>query len=176
MAGEAASWIYAVSFYAIAFFAVISALVVISARNPVISAVWLVVCFISVAGIYALLKAPLLAMIQILVYAGAIMVLFVMIMMLMDIGRLPSGGKAQRVLRIFSAPIGALILLILSVVASQGSRLKGASWAQAPDGVTESIGKLLFTKYMLPFESLTLLLLAAVVAAVYLARRREADK
>jgi len=94
----------------------------------------------------------------------------------MDIGRLPSGGKAQRVLRIFSAPIGALILLILSVVASQGYRLKGASWAQAPDGVTESIGKLLFTKYMLPFEALTLLLLAAVVAAVYLARRREADK
>jgi NADH:ubiquinone oxidoreductase subunit 6 (subunit J) len=67
--------------------------VVVSSRNPVVSAIWLVVCFIAVAGIYALLKAPFLAMVQILVYAGAIMVLFVMIIMFLDLGKIETSLK-----------------------------------------------------------------------------------
>jgi len=175
MAAEAVNWIFAASFYTVAAVAVISALVVISARNPVISAVWLVVCFLAVAGIYALLKAQFLAMVQILVYAGAIMVLFVMIMMLMDIGKFDSGGKFQNTLRAISVPFGVLVMLIFAVLASQMSRVKGVSWAEAPAGTTENIGRILFTKYLLPFEVLSLLLLAAVVAAIYLARRRERE-
>lgn len=172
MVGLAVDWIYAISFYALAFCAVISALVVISARSPVISALWLVVCFISVAGIYALLKAHFLAMVQILVYAGAIMVLFVMIIMLMDTEELGPGTKGQRLLRVFSAPFGMAVLAILVILSSQMFRVRIVTGSEVPVGTIEKIGQVLFTKYLLPFEVLSLLLLGAVVAVIYLARRR----
>ena len=175
MAGSVIGWIYSLSFYAVAFFAVVSALVVVSARNPVVSAIWLVVCFIAVAGVYALLKAPFLAMVQILVYAGAIMVLFVMIMMLLDLGKIEASAKGQNVMRLFAAPVGMVLMMIFIILASPASRIRWAGWAEAKAGTTEKIGAVLFTKYLLPFEVLSLLLLAAVVAAIYLARRRERE-
>ncbi len=176
MEGNALNLIYQISFFGIAAFAVVAALVVVSAKNPVVSAIWLAVCFIAVAGIYALLKAPFLAMVQILVYAGAIMVLFVMIMMLMDPGKMEAGGAGQKVVRAFAAAAGAVVTVVLLVLASTAGNYKWTAWSEVPVGTSEAIGRLLFTRYLLPFEVLSLLLLAAVVAAIYLARRREASK
>jgi len=173
MTGDLAQSIYALSFYGLAFFAVIAAIVVISARNAVISAIWLVVCFISVAGIYVLLKAPFLAMVQILVYAGAIMVLFVMIVMLMDIGKMEPGTIWRSMVRAFGAMAAALVALGLMILGSQAYRYQWSYYDLAPTGTIETIGGELFTKYLLPFEAITLLLIAAVVAALYLARRPE---
>jgi len=177
MVNEAVSYVYGLSFYGLAFFAVISAIVVISARNPVISALWLVVCFISVAAIYALLKAQFLAMIQILVYAGAVMVLFVMIIMLMDIGKMEPGGRGQNVLRYFAAIAGVVLMITLVILNSGAGRVQwNVENKELITGNTELIGGILFTKYLLPFEALSLLLLAAVVSAIYLARRGEGQR
>jgi NADH-quinone oxidoreductase subunit J len=176
MTGNALNLIYQISFFGIALFAVAAALVVISAKNPVVSAIWLAVCFVAVAGIYALLKAPFLAMVQILVYAGAIMVLFVMIMMLMDLGKIEPAGAGQKVIRAFAAAAGAVVTLVLLVLAGTAGNYKWTAWNEVPVGTSEAMGRLLFTTYLLPFEILSLLLLAAVVAAIYLARRREASQ
>jgi len=167
---------YALTFYGFAALAVVAALVVISARSFVISAIWLVVSLIAVAGIYVLLKAPFLAMVQVLVYAGAIMVLFVMLIMLMDVKQFSPGARGQNLLRGAAAVTGALIMLAFATVYSQtGSKMR-AQWAAydaVEPGTVERIGGMLFTKYLLPFEVLSLLLVAAVVAALYLARRPE---
>lgn len=165
--------IAALSFYGLAFFAVVAALVVISARNVMVSALWLVVCFIAVAGVYILLKAPFLAMVQILVYAGAIMVLFVMLIMLMDIGKFEAGSNLQLAVRFGGAVASVIIMFGLVTLNSIAKRGAWTSWADAATGTTEKIGEALFTTYLLPFEVLSLLLVAAVVAALYLARRPE---
>jgi NADH:ubiquinone oxidoreductase subunit 6 (subunit J) len=165
--------IYALSFYGLAFFAVAAAIVVISARHAVISAIWLAVCFIAVAGIYVLLKAPFLAMVQILVYAGAIMVLFVMIVMLMDVGKLEPGTVWRSLIRAFGALAGVLVTFILAFWGSQAYRYRWSLYEVVPTGTIETIGGELFTKYLMPFEAVTLLLITAVVAAIYLARRPE---
>lgn len=173
MQGEMAQTIFALSFYGLALFAVVAAIVVISARNAVISALWLVVCFISVAGVYVLLKAPFLAMVQILVYAGAIMVLFVMIVMLIDIGKLEPGTGWRSLVRAVGAVAASLITLAFVFMASQAYRHQWSLSEAAPSGTIETIGGELFTKYLMPFEAITLLLIAAVVSALYLARRSE---
>jgi len=178
MAGTVSETVYALSFYSLALLAVVAALVVVFARNYVVSAVWLVVCFVAVAGIYVLLKAPFLAMVQILVYAGAIMVLFVMLVMFMDAGKLTPGSRLQSVIRSLSAVVGAVIMLALITLSSSmaRSRAEWSPWPAVEPGTTERIGEALFTRYALPFEALTLLLVAAVVSALYLARRQEGEE
>ena len=178
MSGTFAQIVYAIGFYGLAIMAVIAAIIVISARNFIISAIWLVVTFVCVAGIYVLLKAPFLAMVQVLVYAGAIMVLFVILTMLTDVGRLEPGQRAQSLVRssaVLVAAVFMLVLVTLSTNATMHGKLVWSYWEEVEPGTTEKIGELLFTKYLLPFEALTLLLVAAVVAALYLARREEKE-
>jgi len=168
-----ASWGFSVSFYILAFLAVVSALVVVSHRNPVISALWLVVSFVCVAGIYALLRAHFLAMVQILVYAGAVMVLFAMVVMLMDLKEIGKGKQGQRLIRFLGGLSGVLIMLLLLVLNSQAWKVSWEGKAGAEFGTISEVGKVLFTRYLLPFEVLSLLLLSAVIAVIYLARRWE---
>jgi len=175
MTGNLAQTIYALSFYGLAFLAVLAAIVVISARNAVISAIWLVVCFVAVAGIYVLLKAPFLAMVQILVYAGAIMVLFVMVIMLLN---LDEEVRQRRKLGLLAAlsvlaglGVGVLILLMTWKPATQS--LVPKTLDPLTFGTTETVGRYLFTTYLLPFEAASVLLLAAIVGAIVLSRRSE---
>jgi len=168
-----ASWGFSVSFYILAFLAVVSALVVVSHRNPVISALWLVVSFVCVAGIYALLRAHFLAMVQILVYAGAVMVLFAMVVMLMDLKEIGKGKQGQRLIRFLGGLSGVLIMLLLLVLNSRAWQISWEGKAGAEFGSISEVGKVLFTRYLLPFEVLSLLLLSAVIAVIYLARRWE---
>jgi NADH-quinone oxidoreductase subunit J len=173
MPGNIAEVIYSLTFYGLALIAVVAAIIVISARNVVVSAIWLVVCFVAVAGIYALLNAPFLMAAQILVYAGAVMVLFVMLIMLMDIGRFEPGTSWQTMIRSVSAAIGVVIMMALMVLLSLSNKVEWPGLEKPEPGTIEKIGEVLFTKYLLPFEVLSLLLVAAVVAALYLARRPE---
>lgn len=181
MNGTFAQIMYAAGFYGLAIMAVVAAIIVISSRNFVVSAVWLVVTFVCVAGIYALLKAPFLAMVQVLVYAGAIMVLFVILIMLTDVGKLEPGQRAQTLIRGFAVVVSVIffayfvVAIILSGNAQQRGNPAWSTWAEFEPGTVEKVGGLLFTKYLLPFEALTLLLIAAVVAALYLARREEKE-
>lgn len=172
------------TFYAFAALAVISALATITRRNPVVAAVWLVATFFAVAVCYLLLSASFLAAIQILVYAGAIMVLFVFVIMVLDVderGRVEH-RRPSRVARIgyYGSIVitgGFLAFVLVGTLARQYLQ-PGVDMAGKPDfGSAESIGRVLFTDYLFAFEAVSLLLLAAVIGAVVVARnRREREK
>ncbi|MDX1502620.1 MAG: NADH-quinone oxidoreductase subunit J [Thermoanaerobaculia bacterium] len=150
--------------------AVVSSLLVVTHRNPVFSVLSLVVTLVSLAVLFVLLGSPFLAAVQVLVYTGAILVLFLFVIMLLNIGREEpgSGGRGQKVAAgIAGALFGGILMLLLW----------GAYGGQSVPPVDESLVQLqplarqLLSTYLLPFEMVGLLLLAAVIAATVLARR-----
>jgi len=164
---------YEATFYVLAFVAVVSALLVITRRNPVHSAVYLILTLLAVALIYLQLQAEFLAAVQIILYVGGIMVLFLFVIMLV---RLDITTRERPVNRQWLvAGIASLILLAeLAAVIYLGRDTAALPTAPA-DGLqpnTELIGKTLFQNYMLPFEIASLLLLVAMVGAVLMAKRR----
>ncbi len=179
-------------FYVLAAFAVVSALLCITQRNPLASALWLVSTMFSLAAIYVLLQAQFIAAIQVLVYAGAVMVLFVFVIMLLNLGRSASDIRGLPV-RVIALLVGAGLLAQLvvlgqvtpggmamtqGVVAGAGSPMNafpaGQAGAAAPaaQGVVGAIAEPLFRAYLVPFEITSVLLLAAAVGAVVLAKRK----
>jgi len=158
-------------FYLAATVAVLTAAVVILHRNPVVEALSLVLHLCSIAFLFVLLSATFAAVIQIILYAGAIMVLFLFVVMLLD----PGGeGKAGRVGRIqlYATIAGALALLaaLLPVLLRIGPAGDEGALPAGFGGV-EAFGKLLFTDYLFPFEAASILLLAAMIGALYMAKR-----
>ena len=148
-----------------------SALVVVLHRNPVYSTMSLVVTLVSLAVLFVLLGAPFIAALQILIYTGAIVVLFLFVVMLLNIGREEigqQGGLAQKVL----AGLGALVLLGIVAAASWGLYGGAALVPLTEDHVSlEVLAAELFADYLLTFELVGLLLLVAVIAATVLAAR-----
>jgi NADH-quinone oxidoreductase subunit J len=158
-------------------------------RNPVYSAIYLIVTFFALAGFYVLLNAPFVASVHIIVYAGAIMVLFLFVIMLLNLKRDPIRERGKIARRAF-ATLLVLILLAEIAVLIGGSILSphydGAIAAQQPliglangssdtttvVGNTKAIGKQLFTTYILPFEIASVLLLVGIIGAVILAKRK----
>lgn len=160
-------------FYVVAFVAVTSGLLVISCRNPINSGISLVMTFFCLAIFYVTLHAPFMAAIQIMVYAGAIMVLIIFVIMLLNLG-------SSVVIRYRHAVTGAvvasgLMLFQVLILLNKGSvsATQGDVTPQVVDSVghTELIGKALFTDFMLPFEIASILLLVAIVGAIILAKR-----
>jgi len=164
-------------FYAFAALAVVSALATVTRRNPVVAAVWLVSTFFAVAVCYLMLSATFLAAIQILVYAGAMMVLFVFVIMVLDVDekgreehRRPSRIAKFGYYGSLVASGGFLAWVLVGTLARQYLK-PGVDITSRPDfGSAEDVGHLLFTKYLFGFESISLLLLAAVIGAVVVAR------
>lgn len=152
---------------------VASALGLLLSRNAIYAALFLVLNFVIGAVIYLVLNAPFLAVVQISVYAGAIMVLFIFVIMLLGAERLapaenPPGLNYQRPLAIV---LGVLALGVAAYVLL--TRNAGAPAAQAVDASPTAIGLQLFRNYVFPFEVVALLLLAAMVGAVVLTRKTE---
>jgi NADH-quinone oxidoreductase subunit J len=137
-------------------------------RNPVTSAMFLVLSIVSLAGLFVLLHAFFLAAVQVLVYAGAVMVLFLFVIMLLDLKE-----EQRRALSRFGVVTGILgvglfaLVLLGAVVASDA----GGSGTPVLEGRTEPLGRLLFTSYLLPFEVLSVLLLVGMVGVVLLSKR-----
>ncbi len=157
-------------FWADAIVAVMSAGVVILHRNPVVCALSLVVNLCSVAVFFLLLDATFLFAVQIILYAGAIMVLFLFVVMLLD----PQGaGVAGRAGTFQLAGGVALALLLVSAVARMLPRLRPSSDRPLEDGFgrAEGVGRLLFSEYLLPFEVASVLLLVAMIGALYMGRK-----
>jgi NADH-quinone oxidoreductase subunit J len=150
---------------------VATALGVVLSRSPVYAAMNLVAAFFFMAGIYVLLTAHLIAFMQILVYAGAVMVLFLFVIMLISLGDehlLPSRRTAMQLLGALGAV--ALLAVLVSAIARVGF---GEPAALAPSfGTVKAVGRVLFTEYLLPFEATSLLLLVAIVGAVVVAKER----
>ena len=159
-----------VSFVLIALIAVGSALGLILKRNPIHGALFLVINLGAVAALYLTLGAEFLAAAQVIVYAGAIMVLFIFAIMVLIPGKDETGPDPRRPWRLLALPIGGLLLVQVLVIV-MSTRGPAPAGAPAPGGV-EAIGRLLFTDYLFPFELTSVLLLAAMVGVLLLARRR----
>ena len=159
-----------VAFFVVAAVAIASALGLVVKRNPIHAALFLVVNLGSVAALYLLLHAEFLAAAQIIVYAGAIMVLFVFAIMVLIPGKEETGPDPLRPYRLFAIPLGGVLLLMLAAMAIVGR--SPAPGRPPAGGNVETIGRLLFTDYLFPFELTSVLLLAAMVGVLLLARRR----
>ena len=159
-------------FYSVACLTIISALFVVLNRNPVYSAVMLVLCFFSIAILYLLLEAYFVAVLEIIIYAGAIMVLFLFVIMLLDLGReaaLPKLKILDKALSLFLVVI--IFLGILTLTMWDGGDLHQTLNPSSVGDIT-AVGEALFTDFLLPFEVASLLLLVALIGTVYLAKRR----
>jgi NADH-quinone oxidoreductase subunit J len=170
-----------VFFYLFAALAVACSLLVVMKRNPVSSAFSLVLVFFAFAGIYALLQAHLIAAVQIFVYTGAVTVLFVFVIMLLnadvpslDIRRTPGAVRAVAGLMCL-ALLGLFIWIFKNSPVSRGGPWNPDSVAAA-GGNSQVIAELMFSDYILPFELTSVLLLAAIVAVVAIAMRKDQRK
>jgi NADH-quinone oxidoreductase subunit J len=146
------------------------ALAVVAQRNPLYSAISLIGVFISLACLYVMLAAPFIAAVQVIVYAGAIMVLVVFVIMLLNVEE--EEHRRPRLRFLVPAAVVLAGVMIAEVAFILVSVRSPASSSTASDvGLTQSIGSALFTKYLLPFEITSILLLMAIVGAMTLARR-----
>lgn len=160
-------------FYLVAFVALVSGLLVIRCQSPVNSALALVNTFFCLAVFYVMLHAPFMAAIQILVYAGAIMVLILFVIMLLNLGT----EARQRYMRgIVWSSLASLLVLLNAAFFLKRGRVTGAEgditdYTVQSMGHTELIGQTMFTQFLLPFEIASILLLVAIVGAVVLAKK-----
>ncbi len=160
-------------FIFLALLAIASALAMVINKNTVNSALFLVLNLVSVAGIYLLLEAQFLAVIQIIVYAGAIMVLFLFVIMLLNIDAEESLFDKFRI-KYFVAFLLAIAVLsqILYSLGNFSNMLPQISSEMAEIGTVEAVGDVLFTDFLLPFEMTGILLTAAIVGALLLAQHK----
>ena len=163
-------------FYVFAAILVLSALRVITAKNPVHAALFLVLAFFNAAGIWMLLRAEFLAIVLVLVYVGAVMVLFLFVVMMLDINvdRMREGFWGYLPMALF---IGALIVIEMGLVLwnSYGNFAQTSEAAALNIGGTRELGRLIYTQYIYGFEIAAVILLVAIIAAVALTLRKRND-
>jgi NADH-quinone oxidoreductase subunit J len=161
-------------FYIFAAIAVISALGVITAKNPIHSAVFLIVCLLQVAAVFILLRSPFLAVAQVFIYVGAVVVLFLFAVMMLDIGK---ERLRERIHGQLKYAVGAVFLFFvmagyLILKGRLSAPLGKYTQAELAEN-TEILGKLLYTKYIFPFEVVSVLLLVALIGAIVLVNKQK---
>jgi len=162
-------------FWLFAAILVFAALRVITTRNPVHAALWLVLAFFTAAGIWLLLGAEFLAIALVLVYVGAVMVLFLFVLMMLDVNFDALRKDFKSYLPV-GATVGALVLFEMALLLVQGTRGSPAAPPMTGEN-TRMLGALLYVDYVYPFEIAAVILLVAIVAAIALTfRRRRATK
>ncbi len=161
-------------FYAFSGLLIVAAVKVITDRNPVNAALFLILSFFSAAALWMLLKAEFLAIVLVLVYVGAVMVLFLFVVMMLDIDmiKLREGFWSHMPLAVV---IGLIIAAEMTAVFVRGFITQQAQGGALNIGDTRELGKLIYTHYLYAFEIASLILLAAIVAAVALTLRRRKD-
>ncbi len=157
-------------FFLFAVMAVGGAVNLIAQRHPIHSALSLIVVMVSLAALYLLQGAEFIAAVQIIVYAGAIMVLFVFVIMLLNAGEEERTG-ASRMARIAGLPVGALLTAMLVWAAAGSGSAGGARAAVISPNATRELSRMLFKEFVFPFELTSVLILIAILGAVVLARR-----
>jgi NADH-quinone oxidoreductase subunit J len=156
-------------FWFLAFLALLSALYVVFAKSPVHSVLSLIITFFAIAGHYLLLNAQFLAAVHIIVYAGAIMVLFLYVIMMLNLNKETEPHKKNYIK--FVSVIAAGLLLVTFVAAFRGAEIAGEAKPNDSIGLVAELGKVLFKEFLLPFEISSILLLSAMVGAVYLSKK-----
>ena len=159
-------------FYALSAFAVISAIMVLVSKNPIHSVLWLILVFFAISGHYILLNAQFLAIVNIIVYAGAIMVLFLFVIMLMNV---KSDNEPQKKLlvKLIGVLSGGSLLTLLIALVKQTVQLEGKQvlMKEGTIGLIHPLGKALFSDYVVPFEISSVLFLSAMVGAVIIGKK-----
>ncbi len=165
-------------FLAFAALAVVAAFNVILQRNPIYSAIGLIVVLCSLAALFLTLNAQFIAAIQIIVYAGAIMVLFVFVIMLLNVREEEARTDRQKYLKLLAVPLFVALLaevvVVIRYVNATPPAIPNPNTVSDPAtslGTVESLARGMFTDYVLPFEATSVLILMAIVGAMYLARR-----
>ena len=158
-------------FWILSVTALFGALMVITSKNPVYSVLWLIVTFFAISGHYILLNAQFLAIVNIIVYAGAIMVLFLFVIMLMNLNKETEPAR-NRWIKLAGAVAGGCLLLVF-VAALRNTELKDqtAMVVTGDIGLIKNLGKELFTTYVVPFEISSILFLSAMVGAVLIGKK-----
>lgn len=157
-------------FYLLAAVTVIAALVVVAAKSPITSVIALIVCFLSIAGHYVLLNAQFLAMVHVIVYTGAILILMLFVIMLLNMNQ--EVEKHKTVLARISAVVtGGLMLLVLLAATREGLQLPEPASFNTGVGLVKNIGHVLFRDYLIPFELSSVLFLSAMAGALMLAKK-----
>ena len=143
---------------------------VITSKNPVYSVLWLIVTFFSISGHYILLNAQFLAIVNIIVYAGAIMVLFLFVIMLMNLNNETEPQK-HRWLKMAGAVAGGCLLVMVAALKDTDIKNQQAMVNEGNIGLIKNLGKELFTTYVVPFEISSILFLSAMVGAVVIGKK-----
>jgi NADH-quinone oxidoreductase subunit J len=158
-------------FWLLSIVALFSALMVITSKNPVYSVLWLIATFFSISGHYILLNAQFLAVVNIIVYAGAIMVLFLFVIMLMNLSKDTEQQKSSLMKMIGAVAGGSLLLVIVAALRHTETQMTQLGGGDI--GLIENLGKTLFRDYVVPFEISSILFLSAMVGAVIIGKRDE---
>lgn len=158
-------------FWFLSVLAIFSALMVVVSRNPVYSVLWLILVFFSISGHYILLNAQFLAIVNIIVYAGAIMVLFLFVIMLINLNREPEPRKNRWLKLAGIVSAGCLLLVLVAALKVLDENQQSALVNEGKIGLIENLGTILFTEYVVPFEIASILFLSAMIGAIVIGKR-----
>jgi NADH-quinone oxidoreductase subunit J len=160
-----------VLFYVLSAMALGSAIMVIISRNPVYSVLWLIVTFFAISGHYILMNAQFLGIVNLIVYAGAIMVLFLFVIMLMNLNAEtePQKNKWLKLAGVVAG--GCLLLVMVAALKSAETKGKVAQLTTGDIGLIKNLGRALFTEYVIPFEISSILFLSAMVGTVVIGKK-----
>ena len=163
-------------FYILATITLGTGILTVLAKNPIHSAVYMVVCFFSIAGHYLLLNAQFLAIVHIIVYSGAIMILFLFTIMLMNLNKEDEVHK-PRITRLGAIVSFCLVCLVLIAIFTNSKPIVGEYVATGEDYQSINVlGKILLNEYMVPFEFASILLLTAMIGTVLLSKKEKLEK
>lgn len=159
-------------FWFLSALALFSALMVLVSRNPVHSVLWLIVVFFAISGHYILLNAQFLAIVNLIVYAGAIMVLFLFVIMLMNLN-ISTEPQRNSLIRLAGIVAGGLLLVVMISAVRSANEITNsqATMNEGDIGLIQNLGKVLFTQYVVPFELSSVLFLSAMVGAVVIGKK-----
>lgn len=158
-------------FWFLSVVALFSAMMVISSKNPVYSVLWLIVTFFAISGHYILLNAQFLAIVNIIVYAGAIMVLFLFVIMLMNLNKEGEPRKNRWLSMAGAVAGGCLLLVLVAALKDTDIKQQQAMVNTGGVGLIKNLGKELFTTYVVPFEISSILFLSAMIGAIVIGKK-----
>ena len=154
----------------------LSALMVVLAKNPIHSVLYLVFTFFCISGHYVLLNAQFLMAVNIIVYAGAIMVLFLFVIMMFDLRKNQPESKSNLTKLAGSVVAGSLLVVLIALVRQNNFMTPKAEGFVSQTGMVENLGKVLYSEYLLPFELVSILFFVAMVGAVMLGKREAGER
>ena len=160
-------------FFLLAIICIASVLGMIASKDQAYNALFLIVAFVCMGGLFGLLEAPFIAVVQIIIYAGAIMILFIFVVMMVNLKK--GVGPEKKKWTMYFAVVIAVVLIVELVLTVKGTLEPVSSAALEKLGSPTDLGRLLFTKYLYPFEITSILIIAALVGAIVLVKKRDKE-